>query len=170
MTGGPFNHQWVTPTLAVGGSFAADLVGMLAQDEAIAAIVDLRAEACDDIEVLRRHGIAHLHLPTPDRAGVCQADLARGVEFVCAHLDRDRRVLIHCEHGIGRAPSLALCVLTARGVPPLAALAQLKTRRSAVSPSPEQFAAWASWLRAVGAEAPTFGDFAEIAYQHQSAV
>lgn len=169
MTGSPFNHHWVTPTLAVGGSFAADAVGALAQDEGIAAVVDLRAERCDDIEILRRQGIAHLHLPTPDRAGLCQADLARGVDFVCAHLDCDRRVLIHCEHGIGRAPLLALCVLTARGVPPLAALAQLKDKRSAVSPSPEQFEAWVSWLRATGADAPAFDEFAGIAYQHQPA-
>lgn len=170
MTGGRFNHHWVTPALAVGGSFAADQIEALAHGEGIATIVDLRAETCDDVEALERHGIVHLHLPTPDRAGVSQADLARGVEFVCASLDDGRRVLIHCEHGIGRAPLLALCVLTARGMAPLAALDQLKVARPAVSPSPGQFDAWAGWLHAArAAEVPTFNSFADIAYRHQTA-
>ena len=45
-----------------------------------------------------------------------------GVAFVNRHLDRGERVLVHCEHGIGRSATLALCVLVSRGMEPLDAL------------------------------------------------
>lgn len=166
------NFDWLIPTLAVGGSFGPDRADLLAREHAIRAVVDLRGEACDDIDALRRHGVAHLHLPTEDHGGVALPMLTRGVEFVSAHLDRHERVLVHCEHGIGRAPSLALCVLVARGLAPLDALTLAKDRRAAVSPSAAQYRAWVDWLRdwrarhAVAWEVPSFDAFAQIAYRH----
>jgi protein-tyrosine phosphatase len=99
--------------------------------------------------------------------------LRAGVAFANRHLDRGERVLIHCEHGIGRSATLALCVLVSRGAEPLAALELAKTRRPLVSPSPAQYEAWAAWLRAwktgraVTWDTPSFDDFAAIAYRHQ---
>jgi protein-tyrosine phosphatase len=150
--------SWITDELAVGGRFE---VAELRQHR-IGAVVDLRAEECDDEVILRRHGIAFLHLPTPDLHGVALAALCEGVAFVKQY----RRVLVHCEHGIGRSALLALCVLVDRGMQPLAALALAKDRRGAVSPSPAQFEAWAAWLRHTGHAVPHFDDFAAIAYRH----
>ena len=158
--------SWITPVLAVGARIAPDHVPSLARDHGIAAIVDLRTEECDDEHVLRAHGIAFLHLPTIDRCGVALAMLDDGVAFVTRHLDAGERTLIHCQHGIGRSAILALCVLVARGLAPLDALLLAKDRRAAVSPSPEQYEAWAAWLRASGREPPPFEDFARIAYRH----
>jgi protein-tyrosine phosphatase len=95
-----------------------------------------------------------------------------GVAFVNARLDREERVLVHCEHGIGRSATLALCVLVSRGLAPLEALELAKTRRSLVSPSPAQYEAWIAWLEgwkaASGApwELPGFDAFCAIAYRH----
>jgi hypothetical protein len=158
--------DWITPELAVGGCFAPDDAEQLACAHGVGAVVDLREEACDDALDLARCGIAFLHLPTPDNCGVALADLCAGVAFARAHLDAGHRVLIHCQHGIGRSALLALCVLVERGHAPLAALALAKDRRGVVSPSPSQFEAWVAWLREHGHTPPLFDDFAAIAYRH----
>ena len=168
----PLNLSWITDDLAIGGSFRSADAEVLARELRIRAVVDLRVEACDDAVVLERHGLAFLHLPTEDHCAVSPAMLGEGVAFANRHLDRGERVLIHCEHGIGRSATLALCVLVSRGHEPLAALELAKSRRALVSPSPAQYEAWAGWLAATKAEAgagwriPSFDAFAAIAYSH----
>ena len=157
--------SWITDELAVGGHVPGTRIAELVQEHRISAVVDLRDEARDDVHLLRRHGIAFLHLPTPDVHGAPLPMLVDGVTFVRLHLAVGDRVLIHCQHGIGRAPLLALCVLVDRGMPPLAALALTKDRRTEVSPSPAQFEAWARWLRHAGHPVPHFDELAAIAYR-----
>ena len=165
------NFDWIDPQLAVGGRFPAERAALLASHHGIDAVVDLRGEDHDDEQLLRSHGITLLHLPTEDMCGVDAALLERGVEFVCDRLDRGQRVLIHCEHGIGRSATLALCVLVTRGTAPLDALGRMKDRRALVSPSPAQFACWEAWLEryrqthAVPWRTPSFDEFQRIAYR-----
>ena len=166
------NLSWITPELAVGGSFSSRQAEHLAGPLGVKAVVDLRDESRDDEDLLVRHGITFLHLPTPDNCAVSLPMLDDGVAFAALHLDRGERVLIHCEHGIGRSATLALCVLVERGMEPLEALELAKTKRALVSPSPPQYECWASWLaefgagRRVGWEIPSFDAFAAIAYRH----
>ena len=160
------NFNWITPSLAVGGSFPCERAAQMAAEHRVAAIVDLREEACDDEAALAQAGLAFLHLPTPDLHPPTAEHLERGVAFAAAHLERDERVLIHCEHGIGRSAVLALCVLSRTGMDPLAALNLAKDRRWKVSPSPSQYEGWAAWLRAEGLEPPDFHTFGCIAYRH----
>jgi hypothetical protein len=166
------NFDWITETLAVGGCFHPEQTESLAREHGIAAVVDLRSEGVDDGPLLRRHGITLLHLPTEDMCGVDAAHLDEGVRFASAHLDRGERVLIHCQHGIGRSAVLALCVMVHRGETPLAALTTMKDRRARVSPSPAQFACWRGWLERFRSDRgatwglPTFDEFALIAYRH----
>lgn len=165
------NFDWIDTQLAVGGRFPAEHAALLASTHGIDAVVDLRMEDKDDERLLRSHGITLLHLPTEDMCGVDPTQLDEGVRFVCGWLDRGRRVLIHCEHGIGRSATLALCVLVTRGSAPLEALGRMKDRRALVSPSPAQFACWQAWLerhrqaRAVSWAVPTFDEFQLIAYR-----
>ena len=165
------NLTFVTPRLAIGGRIAPDEVDHLGRALAIRAVVDLRVEECDEEALFRRAGLAWLHLPTEDHAAVSQPMLDEGVRFAGRRLDRGERVLVHCEHGIGRSATLALCILVDRGLPPLDALERAKARRPLVSPSPAQYEAWAAWLArrpACGAawEIPDFDSFKAIAYRH----
>lgn len=160
---------WLTSDLAIGSAFAADDVEALAREHRVAAVIDLRAEARDDAATLARHAIALLHLPTADLSAITPAFLGVGVEFAAFHLEASARVLIHCQHGIGRSALLALCVLVARGYAPLAALELAKQRRACVSPSPQQYEAWAAWLLERGLEPPAFEAFCAIAYRHLEA-
>jgi protein-tyrosine phosphatase len=166
------NFDWITDELAVGGCFDPKQTESLAREHGIRAVVDLRNEDVDDVLLLRRHGIALLHLPTEDMCGVDAAHLDEGVRFASSRLDRGERVLVHCQHGIGRSAVLALCVLVQRGHEPLRALSLMKDRRDRVSPSPAQFACWLQWLEshrpahAASWTLPDFDAFKAIAYRH----
>jgi len=162
----PLDLSWITDELAIGGCFDGARVAELALDHRVGAVVDLRAESCDDEELLRRHGVHLLHLPTPDLHGSTPEMLDAGVAFAEAHIAAGRRVLVHCHFGIGRSATLVLCVLVARGHAPIEALSLAKDRRTKVSPSQAQYEAWARWLAARRHEAPPFNAFAAIAYRH----
>lgn len=168
------NLSWIVADLAVGGSFPMGRARELAERHGVGGVIDLRAEACDDRSVLDACGLAFLHLPTDDHAALEQDALALGVEFGREMRRGGRRLLIHCEHGIGRSATLALCVLTDRGFSPLRALAKAKDARALVSPSPAQYHAWVAWLERwrtlhpADWDIPTFDAFKAIAYRHLS--
>jgi rhodanese-related sulfurtransferase len=160
------NFHWLTEGLAVGGAFGIEKAALLAEAHGISAVVDLRAEDCDDEEILRAAGIDLLHLPTPDLYPATHQHLEQGVAFVRERLARGDKVLIHCQHGIGRSALLALCVLVDLGFEPLDALRRAKDRRQIVSPSRSQFDGWCAWLEARGVEPPDYHSFGCIAYRH----
>ena len=163
--------SWITETLAIGGSFPPTATQALAREHGVSAVVDLRGEARDDVELLAKHAIEFLHLPTIDFAAISPPRLHHGIGFVTRHLSSGRRVLVHCAHGIGRSALLGLCVLVEHGYTPIDALALAKERRRRISPSPAQYEAWAAWLatRRVERDAtwsiPTFDQFKAIAYR-----
>jgi protein-tyrosine phosphatase len=160
--------DWLTEHLAVGAAFPSEGAAKLAADHGISAVVDLREEDRHDVDALRAAGIELLHLPTPDMEPARPAELDKGVAFVREHSGRGERVLIHCQHGIGRSALLALCVLVDAGREPLAAIEHAKDRRERISPSPSQFAGWCEWLRSRGHEPPSMHDFGCIAYRHMA--
>ena len=132
----------------------------------VAAVVDLRSEACDDAAALARSGLAFLHLPTDDHCALAQADMDGGVAFAVAHLAIGTKVLVHCQEGIGRSVTLCLCLLTYGGLAPLEAMRMIKTARTWASPSPAQFHAFGVWLERHGLQSPAFEELATIAYAH----
>ncbi len=162
--------DWITPGLAVGGEFPMAAAVRLARELRIRHVVDVRIERCDDGAVLRGHGIALLHLPTQDTCAIALPRIRDGVAWVRERLSRGERVLVHCQHGVGRSALLALCVLVAEGRPPLEALALAKRARRKVSPSPEQLEAFVAWCREVRAaggvrwEVPTVEALGSIAW------
>ena len=162
------NFSWITPEIAVGGFVPAGSEAALARDHSVDAVIDCREEACDDADALTAAGIAFCHLPTPDHHGLVRIDLDTGVAFARDRLERGDKVLIHCQHGIGRSALLALCLLVDRGMTPTEALELAKDRRWQVSPSPHQYEAWAQWLRVNDhPPAPTFTEFELVAYRER---
>lgn len=159
--------SWILEDLALGGALPAGAAAELAQG-GIGAVVDLTLDDRGAAEECAACGVEFLHLPTEDLCAVQQDMLDRGVAFARRAADEQRKLLVHCEHGIGRAPLVALCILVDRGRSPLAALTLAKAARERVSPSPAQYEAWAAWLRRRGGAAPDFAAFAAIAYRHLS--
>lgn len=164
------NFDWADHDLAVGGRFPQERAAALAEQYGLGAVIDLRAEECDDAARLAACGLRFLHLPTRDLCGVSQRMLDDAVAFTAETARDGRKVLIHCEHGIGRSAIAALCVLSDRGLSPQEALIRLKDARAAVSPSRAQYMAWRRWLqRRMEREAPTYHEFGIIAYRHLAA-
>jgi protein-tyrosine phosphatase len=163
--------SWITGDLAVGGSFPPGQAAALALQHGVGAVIDVRVEACDDAHELAVSGLEFLHLPTEDLCGVAQPMLDEAVAFARRMAARGRKLLVHCEHGIGRSATVALCVLADRGMAPLDALTLAKDARSQVSPSQAQYEAWAEWLRrrSPTAAIPSYHEFGCIAYRHLAA-
>jgi protein-tyrosine phosphatase len=144
----------------------------LARVLGVRSVVDVRVEERDDERVLREAGIELLHLPTLDQRAVSQRMLDDGVVWIGARLDRGDRVLVHCEHGVGRSALVGLCVLVSRGEAPLEALERAKAARPCVSPSPEQLAAFSGWVRrwcartGAPSRAPSVDELGRIAWRH----
>jgi protein-tyrosine phosphatase len=160
------DFHWLTPQVAVGACFPMERALNVAQVHGVTAVIDLRKEDRDDDEALRTAGIELLHLPTPDLEPASIDMLDLGVEWTRARIERGGKILIHCQHGIGRSTLLALCVLVDQGWQPLDALAHAKDQRGAMSPSRSQYDGWVAWLTAHGKAAPDYHTFGCIAYRH----
>src|SRR5215212_2752926 len=116
------DSSWVTPCLAVGACVPEDKIEWVARTLTIGQVVDLRSEVTIDPEVWTTHGVQFLALPTPDHHPIEPELLTLGVNSVLPALEREVRVLVHCQHGIGRSALLACCVLVAKGHSPCDAL------------------------------------------------
>ena len=157
--------DWITPSLAVGACPPTDGWAEL-KAEGVGAVIDLREEACDDAAAVRSAGLSFLHLPTPDLHPPSTENLNEGVAFAREHLAAGRKVLIHCQHGIGRSAVLALCVLSDAGMEPLEALTRAKNARERISPSQAQYEGWKAWLATRGMTPPDVHTYGCIAYRH----
>jgi protein-tyrosine phosphatase len=135
----PLNLTWIESDFAVGGSFCAKQLKTLAGELQIRHVVDARAEARDDQRALGQHGLELFHCPALDHHAHSLAELESAVSWVLERLRRGERVLVHCEHGIGRSVLIALCVLVRTGAhAPEQASRRVKERRPCASPSPLQ--------------------------------
>jgi protein-tyrosine phosphatase len=128
-------------------------------------VVDLRTEACDDDELLARHGVALLHLPTDDHCAISASEIDDGVAWVVPFLKARDNVYVHCEHGIGRSVLLCMCVLVELGSSPLQVLHTIKRARPCACPSPAQLEAFVTWCeKNVPRSVPSWQALADIAY------
>ncbi len=162
--------HWIRDDLAVGARYPMEMASQLATEHRVRSVVDVRLESCDDSEVLKRHGMELLHLPTLDTTGVPIEQLDTGVAWVRERLARRHRVFIHCEHGIGRSALVGLCVLVDAGHGPLDALRLMKIRRPVVSLSEAQQSRYVEWCQRWASEnrarweMPSVEDVRDIAW------
>jgi hypothetical protein len=160
------NLSWVREGLAIGGSFPMSAVPRLAQ-LGVRYVIDARGRSTDDAAALHAHGIDFLHQPIPGLYTATQAALERGVAWAASRLERGHKLLIHCEHGMGRSVLLGLSLLVHLGTAPRDALIELKQARPAASPSPAQLEAFIAWSVRQAKRPPSWDDLARIAYSSE---
>jgi protein tyrosine phosphatase (PTP) superfamily phosphohydrolase (DUF442 family) len=131
------NMSWVTPQLAVGGRVRPEDMRRLAR-AGVTRVVDTRSEHKDDEAALAAEGITLLYLPTPDTYPLSIADLRRGADWVSQQLASGQRVLIHCEHGVGRSVLLTAAALVASGMSARDAVDLIQRRRWQAAPNHRQ--------------------------------
>ena len=133
------NLSWVTHQLAVGGRVQLHDIAALAR-LGVTAVVDTRSEYCDDVNAMAREHIELLHLPTPDTYPLSVEQLRQGAAWVQERTQKGGRVLIHCEHGVGRSVLLTGAVLVYGGMNAQEALALVQEKRWQASPNHRQVA------------------------------
>lgn len=142
------NLSWVTAQLAVGGRVLHDDIHRLAQ-AGVTRVVDTRAEHQDDAALLAQEGIELLSLPTPDTHPLSVAQLREGADWVNWQIAGGQRVLIHCEHGVGRSVLLTAAALVAAGMSAHDAMGLIQRRRWQAAPNHRQMRRLQEFERAV---------------------
>lgn len=131
------NMSWITHHLAVGGRIRPEDIRALSLT-GITHVIDTRSEYKDDEQALARENIALLYLPTPDTYPLSLEELRQGSQWASEHIKQGGRVLIHCEHGVGRSVLLTCAVLVYGGMHARDALALVKEKRWQASPNSRQ--------------------------------
>ena len=131
------NMSWITSELAVGGRVLPQDIHRLAAS-GVTRVVDTRSEYQDDAESMAREGIELLYLPAPDTYPLTVDQLRKGASWVSQQIKSGQRVLIHCEHGVGRSVLLAASSLVAMGMSPHQALQLIQSKRWQAAPNHRQ--------------------------------
>jgi protein tyrosine phosphatase (PTP) superfamily phosphohydrolase (DUF442 family) len=145
--------SWVTDSLAVGGRVREEDIGRLAQS-GVTCVIDTRAEYRDDEAALNRAGIQLLYLPTPDTQPLTVEQLMEGSAYASQQMRDGQRVLIHCEHGVGRSVLLTCATLVRDGYSAEAALGLVQAKRWQASPNHRQIKRLHEFEAALQAELP----------------
>jgi protein tyrosine phosphatase (PTP) superfamily phosphohydrolase (DUF442 family) len=141
--------SWIDPTLAVGGRVRPGDIHKL-QRVGITAVVDVRAEHRDDEASLQQHQISLLYLPTPDTYPLSLDDLRAGASWINRQRKAGGRVLVHCEHGVGRSVLLAAAALVCEGYSAHDAFSLIEDKRWQASPNRRQILRLTDFERAGG--------------------
>jgi len=123
--------SFITPMVATSDRGAA-LDHRLLRDGGFEAVLSMEPV---NLEGLAVH---HLYLDVVDRVPLPFPMIDAAVAFIEDHVSQGRRVLVHCEMGISRSPSLAVCYLhQSQGMTIDAAIAYVKSVRPTADPHPE---------------------------------
>lgn len=147
----PLRFSRILPGLHVGGQYLAHGWDLLAE-RGVTAVINMRIEFDD-----RQAGIAparYLHLPTVDNTAPSISHLRRGVEFIRREVAEGGSVYVHCEAGVGRAPTMAAAYLSAEGMASDTAWHFLRRHRPFIRPTSVQV----TQVRRFESIAPGFGD------------
>jgi len=131
------NMSWVTDNLAVGGRVHPEDIRALARS-GITHVIDTRSEYADDTQTMAREHIDLLHLPTADTQPLTIEQMMEGARWAHEHMQRGQRVLIHCEHGVGRSVLLTCAALVYGGMHAHDALELVQEKRWQASPNHKQ--------------------------------
>jgi len=134
----PYRITWVTDRLAIGPApMSFDDIDVL-RGEGINAIVNLCGEFCDLHDIERESGFEVYHLPIPDEGAPDIPQIESALEWLDEAIYLDKKVFVHCRHGVGRTGTFLTTYLLRRGF----GLKQAKRTLKTVRPTPSSFYQW----------------------------
>lgn len=142
------HYSQITDHIWVGGELEPGDWERLYQ-QGIRYDLSLQVEKRDDFGELTPLG--ELWLPVVDCFMPSQEQLALAALYLDGVVSQGGRVVVHCKHGIGRAPMTVACYLIAGGMEADRAMALLRERRPIVEPNAGQVAVVREFERRVRA-------------------
>lgn len=128
----------MAPWLLMGPALDDDGYAHLAR-EGVTHVLDLRTEASDDPDVMRSLDLRWRRVPIEDRAAPTAEQLAEINTWLDENRGEDEPVVyVHCQGGLGRAPTVAIALLMQRGFTRAEAHRFVQTVRSVAAPTAEQ--------------------------------
>lgn len=141
----------IQPNLWLGGSYseqAQDLAGFSLTDTWL-AVVDL---TCETSETARVDSGGYLNIPLWDGNPPSPAQLSMAASFVKDKLQQQPtgKVLVHCQHGVGRSTAVMCAILVECGIAPtvVEAFKICKSKRSFVKLNESMQQSLKSWEQA----------------------
>lgn len=143
----------LAPWLLVGPALHPDRYRQLVE-AGVTHAVDLRAEAMDEAARFHELGIRWHRIPVVDRAAPSQEQLDELLEWLSPPREGSEPPLIvylHCQGGLGRAPTMAAALLMSVGFNRLDATRLVRGARPEASPTEQQ----QDWLETLSFEHPS---------------
>ena len=120
--------SWITDNLVVSGAISDDHFVDLAQMN-VRAIVDVRSETQDDSKLLNNFGIDYLNIPVLNHYSPTQDQLDSSTAWINERFENNRKVLVHCQEGVGRSVTLACAVLMLDGYTVKGSIEHIRSQR-----------------------------------------
>jgi len=122
------NMSQIRPFLWVGAAYSRSQFSVLYRG-GIRAVADLRAEHTRLAPVSTYPGLQFRRFPVCDKKAHSQEALLQVVLWVLGQTRQRCPTLVHCQHGIGRAPLVVACVLLTEGLGAAEAVLELERLR-----------------------------------------
>jgi protein-tyrosine phosphatase len=133
-----YQLTWITDHIAVGHAplSHADLISI--KQQGVDAIVNLCEEYCDLHEIEEKSGFEVYYLPVADECAPDMAKMEKGLAWVDDVINLDKKVLIHCRHGVGRTGTFVSAYLLRCGLDLKTVSKKLKKTRA----TPTNYCQW----------------------------
>ncbi len=128
----PYIVTWLTSQLATGSApMSYDDLDTI-KEQGIDAIVNLCAEFCDLHQIEEQSGFEVYYLPIPDECAPDMERMEEALQWLDEALYLQKKILIHCRHGLGRTGTFISAYLLRRGLG--LKLTEKKLKSARVSP------------------------------------
>ena len=128
----PYIVTWLTSQLATGSApMSYDDLDTV-KEQGIDAIVNLCAEFCDLHQIEEQSGFEVYYLPIPDECAPDMERMEEALQWLDEALYLQKKILIHCRHGLGRTGTFLSAYLLRRGLG--LKLTEKKLKSARVSP------------------------------------